>query len=92
MKDGLDTRDKAQNKSYQMTYAVETVENLFTRCGHERYPKMMEIKQSYNHTWKVTNVVKYSDIIIIIIIITFLYKNIIMWKCADVHIHTQTHT
>ena len=26
-----------------MTYAVKTVENLFTWCGHERYPMMMEI-------------------------------------------------
>ena len=46
---GLDIRDtymytnsiittvfRAQNKSYHMTYAVKTVENLFTCCGHER--------------------------------------------------------
>ena len=26
---------KAQNESYHMTYAVKTVENLFTWCGHE---------------------------------------------------------
>ena len=37
---------KAQNESYQMTYAVKTVENLFTWCGHERYLMMMEINQS----------------------------------------------
>ena len=48
---------KAQNESYQMTYAVKTDENLFTLCGHERYPMMMEINQSLNHTCKVTNVV-----------------------------------
>ena len=35
-----------QNESYQMTYAVKTAENLFTWCGHERYPMMMEITQS----------------------------------------------
>ena len=46
---GLDMRDtytnsitdaffKAQNESYQMTYAVKTVDHLFTWCGHERYP------------------------------------------------------
>ena len=29
-----------------MTYAVKTVENLFTWCGHERYRMMMEINQS----------------------------------------------
>ena len=40
---------KAQNESYQMTYAVKTVENLFTWCGHERYPMMMEI----NHSCKI---------------------------------------
>ena len=45
-----------------MTCAVKTVENLFTWCGHERYPMMMEINQSIiNHTWKVTNIVMYCD-------------------------------
>ena len=34
---------KAQNESYQMTYAVKTVKNLFKWCGHERYPMIMEI-------------------------------------------------
>ena len=29
-----------------MTYAVKAVENVFTWCGHERYPMMMEINQS----------------------------------------------
>ena len=48
---------KAQNESYQMTYAVKPV----IWCGHERYPMMMEINQSLNHTWKVTNVVMYCD-------------------------------
>ena len=54
---GLDMRDTytnsiineffyAQNQSYQMTYAVKTLENLFTWCGHERYLMMMEINQS----------------------------------------------
>ena len=55
---GLDMRDtytnsiinyvlfKAQNESYQMTYAVKTLENLFTWCGHGRYLMMMEINQS----------------------------------------------
>ena len=44
---GLDMRDTytnstinefflEQNESYQMTYAVKTVEKLFTWCGHER--------------------------------------------------------
>ena len=33
---------KAQNESYHMTYAVKTVEHLFTRCGHERYTMMTE--------------------------------------------------
>ena len=37
---------EAQNESYQMTYAVKTLENLFTWCGHERYLMMMEIYQS----------------------------------------------
>ena len=48
---GLDKRDTytiqlqttfvtAQNKSY-VTYAAKTLENLFTWCGHERYPKMI---------------------------------------------------
>ena len=37
---------KAQNESYQMTYAVKIVENLFTRCAHERYSTMMEINES----------------------------------------------
>ena len=37
---------KAQNVSYHMTYAVKSVEHLFTWSGHERYPMMMEIKQS----------------------------------------------
>ena len=40
------TNTKAQNESYQMTYAVKTVENLFTLCGHERYLMVMEIYQS----------------------------------------------
>ena len=44
-----------------MTYAVKTLENLFTWCGHERYLMMMEINQSKNHTLKVTNVVMYCD-------------------------------
>ena len=35
-----------QIESYQMTYAFKTVENLFTQCGYERYPMMMEINQS----------------------------------------------
>ena len=30
-----------------MTYAVKTVENLFTWCGHESYQMMMEINQSF---------------------------------------------
>ena len=34
-----------QNESYQMTYAVKTVENLFTWYGHEINP-MIEINQS----------------------------------------------
>ena len=34
---------KAQNKSCPMTYAVKTVKKLFTWCGHERYPMMVEI-------------------------------------------------
>ena len=29
-----------------MTYAVKTVEHLFTLCGCERYLMMMEINQS----------------------------------------------
>ena len=29
---------KAQNESYQMTYAVKTVGNLFTWYEHEIYP------------------------------------------------------
>ena len=33
---------KAQNELYHMTYAVKTVENLFTGCGHERNTAMME--------------------------------------------------
>ena len=33
----INTFFKAQNESYQMTYAVKKVENLFTWCGHERY-------------------------------------------------------
>ena len=37
---------KAQNESYQMTYAVKTVENVFTWWGHERYQMMMEMNQS----------------------------------------------
>ena len=37
---------ETQNESYQMTYAVKTEENVFTWCGHERYPVMMEINQS----------------------------------------------
>ena len=37
---------KALNESYQMTYAVKTVENLFTWCGHERYPTMTKMNQS----------------------------------------------
>ena len=44
-----------------MTYAFKTVDNLFTLCGHERSPMMMEINQSQNHTWKVTNEVMYCD-------------------------------
>ena len=54
---GLDLRDtytnsiineffQAQNESYQMTYAVKTLKNLFTWCGHERYLMMMEIHRS----------------------------------------------
>ena len=70
---GLDMRDtytnsitndndgnfKAQNVTYQMTYAVKTADNLFHGvdicsynnikfiwCGHQRYPMMMEINQS----------------------------------------------
>ena len=34
---------KGQNEFYQMKYAVKTLENLVTWCGHERYPTMMEI-------------------------------------------------
>ena len=45
---GIDMRDtytnsiindffKAQNESFKMTYAVKTVGNLFTWCGHERH-------------------------------------------------------
>ena len=41
---GLDMR--AQNESYQMTYAIKTVENLLTCYEHEIYPMMMEINQS----------------------------------------------
>ena len=37
---------RAQNESYAMTYAGKTVENLFTWCGHERYPMMVDINQS----------------------------------------------
>ena len=37
---------KAQNEAYQMTYAVKTVEYLFTLSGHERYLMMMKINQS----------------------------------------------
>ena len=37
---------KAQNESYQMVYAVKTVENLFTLYEHEIYPIMMELNQS----------------------------------------------
>ena len=37
---------KALNECYQITYAVKTVENLFTWGGHERYKMMMEINQS----------------------------------------------
>ena len=44
-----------------MTYAVKTLECLFTWSGHERYPMMMEFNQSSNHTWKATNVVMYCD-------------------------------
>ena len=44
-----------------MTYAVKTLENLYTWCGHERYPMMMEINQSLNCTWKITNEVMYCD-------------------------------
>ena len=40
----------AQNVLYLMTYAVKTLENLFTWCGHERYLMMMESNQSQNHT------------------------------------------
>ena len=29
-----------------MTYAVKTVENVFTWCGHKRYLMMKEINQS----------------------------------------------
>ena len=36
---------KAQNESYQMTYAVETVKKLFTWYGRERHSMMMEINQ-----------------------------------------------
>ena len=36
---------KAQNESYQMTYAVKTVENVFTWYEREIYPMMMEINQ-----------------------------------------------
>ena len=36
---------KAQNESYQMTYAVKRVENLFTWYEHEMYPMMMEINK-----------------------------------------------
>ena len=54
---GLDMRDtftdsiindffKAQNESYQMTYAVKTVDNLCTWYEHEIYPMMMEINKS----------------------------------------------
>ena len=54
---GLDMRDtytnsiindffKAQDESYQMTYAVKTLENLFTWYEHEIYPMIMEINQS----------------------------------------------
>ena len=34
---------KALIESYQMAYAVKTLDNLFTCCGHERYLMMMEI-------------------------------------------------
>ena len=49
-----------------MIFAVKTVEILFTWCRHERYTEMMEtdffsLNRSKNHTWKVTNVVMYSD-------------------------------
>ena len=37
---------KAPKESYEMTYAVKRVQNLFTWCGHERCPMMMEINQS----------------------------------------------
>ena len=37
---------KAQYESYQMTYAVKTVENLFTWCGHDISPLMTEINQA----------------------------------------------
>ena len=33
---------KAQNELYHMTFAVKTVENLFTGCGHERNTAIME--------------------------------------------------
>ena len=36
----------AQNESYQMTYAVRTVENLFAWNEPEIYPMIMEINQS----------------------------------------------
>ena len=37
---------KAQNESYQMTYTVKTVENVFTWCGHERFPLLIEMNRS----------------------------------------------
>ena len=59
--DGLDMRHtytnsirndffKAQNESYQMTYAVKTLENLFTWCGDERYLMMMEMNRPTSAT------------------------------------------
>ena len=60
----------------QMTYAVRTVENLFTWYGHKGYSITMEINQSKNHTWKVTNIIMYCK----------------CDTPADVHIHIRTHT
>ena len=36
---------KSQNELYLMTYAVKSVEHLFTWCAHERYPMIIEINQ-----------------------------------------------
>ena len=39
-----------------MTYAVKTVENLFTWCGHEIYPMMVEITALFPATQYVASV------------------------------------